>query len=106
MIPKNQPTIDSHHHFWRYSSAEYGWIDDSMAALRRNFLPDDLRATLRRAGVAGAVSVQARQSLEETDWLLKMAEQHDFLYGVVGWAPLADPAIEGILDRYAGRKKL
>ena len=83
--------VDSHHHFWKYSASEYGWIDDSMSALRRDFLPPDLRQTLTSAGVQSAVSVQARQSLEETDWLLAMAEQHDFIAGVAGWAPLADP---------------
>ncbi len=100
------PTIDAHHHFWKYTPEEYGWIDDSMAALRRDFLPADLRDTLAAAGVDAAVSVQARQSLEETEWLLGMAEQHAFLAGVVGWAPLADPGVEKILERLAARPKL
>ena len=34
--------IDSHQHFWIYDAAEYGWIDESMPALRRDFLPPDL----------------------------------------------------------------
>jgi L-fuconolactonase len=110
--------IDAHHHFWKYTPEEYGWIDDSMGALRRDFLPVDLRATLDgaaiqaksasrfAAGVDAAVSVQARQSLEETAWLLGMAEQHDFLAGVVGWVPLIDPGVEQILEHYASRPKL
>jgi len=100
------PIIDAHHHFWKYTPEEYGWIDDSMAALRRDFLPADLRATLAGAGVDAAVSVQARQSLEETEWLLGMSEQHDFLAGVVGWVPLADPGVGEILERLAARPKL
>ena len=98
--------VDSHHHFWKYSVEEYGWLDESMASLRRDFLPSDLREVLTACGVDGAVSVQARQSLEETAWLLDMAEQHNFILGVVGWVPLADPGVAGILEQVASRKKL
>jgi L-fuconolactonase len=62
--------IDAHQHFWRYNSDEFDWIDDSMAALRRNFLPHDLEPELNRAGFHGSIAVQARQSLDETKWLL------------------------------------
>jgi L-fuconolactonase len=78
--------IDAHHHLWRYTPAEYGWIDEPMAALRRDFGPEDLKREMDAAGIAGAVAVQARQTLEETRWLLDFAEKHDFLRGVVGWA--------------------
>jgi L-fuconolactonase len=101
-------TIDSHQHFWKYNAQEYGWIADdvSMAALRRDFLPADLQPALAAAGIDGAISVQARQSLEETEWLLDMAERHDFLVGVVGWAPLTDPDIARTVEKLAARGKL
>jgi len=99
-------TIDSHHHFWHYTTADYGWIDDEMKIIRRDFLPADLKATLAAAKVDGAISVQARQSLEETDWLLSLADEHEFLRGVVGWVPLASADVESHLQRYASRKKL
>ncbi len=83
--------IDSHHHFWRYTVEEFGWLDDSMAKIRRDFLPEDLRAEIRGAGVDGVISVQARQTLEETRWLLGLAEKNDFIKGVVGWVPLQFP---------------
>jgi len=35
--------IDAHQHFWVYDQREYAWIDDSMASLRRDFLPNDLK---------------------------------------------------------------
>ena len=98
--------IDAHHHFWKYDPIEYDWIDDSMSVIRRSFLPSDLKSEMDQAGMDGVVSVQARQSLEETDWLLEMASQNDFIKGVVGWLPLADEAIDGILDRYKGASKL
>jgi L-fuconolactonase len=96
--------LDAHQHFWKYSDAEYGWIDD--AALRRDFLPEDLHKELKSAGVDGAISVQARQTLAETEWLLSLAERSPFLKGVVGWVPLTSPTVEGDIEKFAARKKL
>jgi L-fuconolactonase len=91
-LPATNPeVIDAHHHLWQYSAIEYPWIDDSMAALRRDFLPADLVVELANAGVDGAVAVQARQVLQETHWLLELARSCDAIRGVVGWAPLAAP---------------
>jgi L-fuconolactonase len=101
--------IDAHHHFWNYSPLEYGWINPSMAILRRNYLPADLKAVARPAGIDGVISVQARQTVAETDWLLELAEQKenaDFIRGVVGWVPLISDKLEAELDRLVDRKKL
>ena len=94
--------IDSHHHFWRYTPEEFGWIDDSMAAIRRNFLPDELGNEIRPAGVDAVISVQARTSLEETHWLLENAERHDWIAGVVGWVPLEASGLADTLERITG----
>ncbi|HUT24154.1 MAG TPA: amidohydrolase family protein [Sumerlaeia bacterium] len=96
---------DAHHHFWKYNTKEYGWINDAMAKIRRDFLPTDLKKVIDAAGVDGVVSVQARQNVEETQWLLDMAGEHDFLRGVVGWVPLADPGVRECLDRFAPHPK-
>jgi L-fucono-1,5-lactonase len=80
--------VDAHVHFWRYDPAQYSWIDDSMAALRRDFLPADAKREMDRAGIDACVAVQARQSLEETRWLLELADIHPFITGVVGWVDL------------------
>ena len=93
--------IDTHHHFWNYDPVEFDWIDDDMAVIRKSFLPADLQATLADTGVEGVVSVQARQCIEETEWLLQMASDHDFIKGIVGWLPLADKEIEGVLEKYS-----
>ena len=98
--------VDAHHHFWRYSLAEYGWIDDRMAAIRRDFLPADLQREMRAAGVDAVVSVQARQSVEETRWLLDLATQNPFIAGVVGWVPLVSPSVEALLAPFAAHPKL
>lgn len=71
--------IDAHQHFWVYDQREYAWIDDSMASLRRHFLPDDLKPELERNGFQGSVVVQARQTLEETRWLLELATDASFI---------------------------
>jgi L-fuconolactonase len=77
-----------------------------MPALRRDFLPDDLSRETSAAGVDGVVSVQARQTVEETRWLLDLAAKHDFIRGVVGWVPLASPDVERELERFAVDPKL
>jgi len=98
--------IDSHHHFWKYSPQEYGWIGEGQSVLKRDFLPPDLKKEIDAAGVHGVVSVQARQTLEETRWLLELANKNDFIRGVVGWAPLISNDVEKDLEKFAGQKKL
>ncbi len=98
--------IDAHQHFWRYDQREYGWIDESMAALRRDFLPADLKPELERNEFQGCVAVQARQTLEETRWLLELAERAPFILGVVGWVDLRSPRLRFELERLAGKPKL
>ena len=97
-------TLDSHQHFWRYTDAEYGWIDDP--ALRRDFLPQDLHQQLRSAKIGGSICVQARQTVAETKWLLSLAGENEFLKGVVGWVPLTSPTVEREIEKFAANKKL
>lgn len=92
-----QRRIDAHHHLWRYDSCEFDWIDAPKAALKRDFLTEDLLPELRQAGVEGTIVVQARQSLAETDWLLSLAGATPEILGVVGWLPIADPGFAAIL---------
>lgn len=98
--------IDAHHHFWRYTLEQYGWIDDRMSRLRRDFLPADLEKEVHSADVDGVVTVQARQSLAETTWLLSLAEVSPMIRGVVGWAPIASEKFPGDLEQFRQRKKL
>lgn len=100
------PRVDAHQHFWKYSPAEFGWIDDSMAVIRRDFLPADLKPLLDKSGVDATVAVQACQTVEETEWLLGLAGEHPWIAGVVGWAPLIAPDVAQMLERLAGSPKL
>ncbi len=98
--------IDAHHHFWKYDPVEYGWIAEDMQVIRRDFLPEDLKQTIGTVGIDGVVSVQARQTVEETEWLLELARAHEFIRGVVGWMPLVSPSVTADLERFADNRKL
>lgn len=98
--------VDAHQHFWRYDAREYGWIDDRMVPLRRDFLPEDLGPVLRQDGFDACVAVQARQTLEETRWLLELADGHPFVVGVVGWVDLQSPDVRAQLESVTRHPKL
>ena len=98
-VPTPPRRIDAHHHLWRYDAQEYAWITDEMAAIRRDFLPIDLRDALGSARVDAAIAVQARQSVEETEWLLKCAHEAPEIAAVVGWLPLKSENLSGLLDK-------
>ena len=98
--------IDAHQHFWRYSPDEYAWIDDSMPALRRNFLPGDLKSELQRTGFDASIAVQTRHSLEETRWLLELAAAESLIVGVIGWVDLRSTDVRSQLAELAINPKL
>ena len=90
--------VDSHQHFWEYDEQQYSWIQPDWP-IRKSYLPADLKPLLRDTGFDGCVAVQARQSIEETRWLLGLAEQNRFVAGVVGWVDLRSPDVgEQLLD--------
>jgi len=98
---KTSMHIDAHQHFWIYEPKEYAWIDESMTALRRNFLPSDLENDLAESGFHGCIAVQARQTLEETRWLLELSAKSPFILGVVGWVDLQSPDVRSELEKFA-----
>jgi L-fuconolactonase len=98
--------IDSHQHFWRFEQAAYPWIQPSMTALRRDYLPEDLAPHLASARIDGVVAVQAQQTIEETRWLLGLADRHPAIRGVVGWAPLVADDVDDVLGELAQHARL
>ena len=96
--------LDAHHHFWDPALADYPWMTDDVAAIRRRFGPENLEPLLREHGVDGTVLVQARASLDETRWLLETAEATPFVLGVVGWIDLTDPEAARLLAELRGRR--
>src|SRR5579859_5446514 len=97
--------IDTHQHFWRYNPRDYVWMTDRMGSLRRDFLPADLAPLIAASGVGGTVAVQARQSLEESRWLLELAGRNPFVRGVVGWVDLRNPQVDEQLAEFAAHAK-
>lgn len=98
--------VDSHQHFWNYSPTEYGWISHEMPEIRKSFGPEDLQTLLDEQGIDACVSVQARQSLEENDYLIGLAEKHEFIKGLVGWVDLRSEKVEEELERYKAFPKM
>jgi L-fuconolactonase len=98
--------LDAHQHFWRYSPTEHTWMTGQMQALKQDFLPYDLKPLLDAIQFDGSIAVQARQTLEETRWLLELAEQYRFIKGVVGWVDLRSDWLPEQLERFAQHPKL
>lgn len=86
--------IDAHQHFWHFDPKKDSWITPDMAVIQKDFLPDDLLPVLQQHKVDGCVAVQASQTLAETDFLIQLASEHDFIQAVVGWIDLKAPADE------------
>lgn len=97
--------IDSHQHLWFYNEVDYGWITDELSKIRREFSPRDLQMELNANQFDGSIAVQARQSIEETEWLLELAEQNNFIKGVVGWVDLRSDNLESQLLRFSKKEK-
>ena len=98
--------IDSHQHFWRYDAAQYEWIDDSMQLLRRDFLPVEAKQEMTVARFDAGIAVQARQAVEETSWLLSLADEYPTIAGVVGWVDLQADDVRGQLEQVVAHPKL
>ena len=98
--------IDAHQHFWKYDPTQYEWIDDSMAVLRRDFGPEDLALALKENDFDGSIAVQARQSIQETRWLLDLADHSRQVLAVVGWVDLRAPNVKSQLRELTGNHKL
>ena len=97
--------IDSHQHFWIYDPNQYPWMTDELSAIRSNHLPEHLQVEFDRLGIDGSVAVQARQSLDESRWLLKMADESCLIKGVVGWVDLRSEHVEDQLAEFAEHPK-
>ena len=98
--------IDAHQHFWKYDAHRHSWINEEMAILKKDYLPVDLAAVYAKNGVEGSIAVQADQSEEETNFLLQLAADNDWIKGVVGWVDLRSPNLEERLNHYAKFEKL
>ena len=86
--------IDAHQHFWHYQPETHGWISDEMRVLRKDFTPEELKTVLADFSFDGSVVVQANETYDENDFLLDIAQKHNYIKGIVGWIDLLDPQAE------------
>jgi L-fuconolactonase len=98
--------IDAHHHLWKLSRADYGWIGDgnnpAVAPIERDYLVGDYRSLAAANGIIGSIAVQAAQTVAETRWLLEQARASGGLIkGVVGWIDLCDARAPEVLGNLA-----
>jgi L-fuconolactonase len=98
--------IDAHQHFWHFDPVRDAWITHEMEAIRRDFLPSDLKSVLDQNQMDGCVAVQAAQETAETDFLLQLANENDFIQGVVGWTDLQAPDLREQLAEYQKTPRL
>ena len=97
--------LDSHQHFWQVGRFDYPWMTPEVDVLCHDYLPDTLAPVLQRNTVAQTVLVQASNSLEETRWLLQLADANSFIAGVVGWVDLQSDDVRRQLDELAAYPK-
>ncbi|MBD0850215.1 amidohydrolase family protein [Maribacter arenosus] len=99
-------TIDAHQHFWRYEPLKHSWIDDSIAVIRKDFLPSDLKKVFVENDIDGCVAIQADQTLQETEFLVQLAKANEFIKGIVGWVDMRDKGVDAVLEKYSDQKEI
>ena len=99
--------IDAHQHFWKLDLPfNYGWLHTQQhEPICRSYLPADLKTHLDKCGIDKSVFVQTQHDVAENRWVLGLAEQNDFIAGVVGWVDLASEECESQLDEFRDHAK-
>ena len=98
--------IDSHQHFWTYNVNRDVWITEEMGRIRKNFYPNDSVELFAQNQIDGCIAVQADSSEEETFFLISLAEQSEFIKGIVGWVDLQSKNIESQLTYFSQFEKI
>jgi L-fuconolactonase len=98
--------IDAHHHLWRLSRGDYGWLTPDLATLYRDFEPADLAPLMAAGGVGGGIVVQAAATEAETRFLLALADQSPAILGVIGWTDFTAPDAAAAIARLAVHPRL
>ncbi|MHB2167228.1 amidohydrolase family protein [Alsobacter sp. R-9] len=96
--------IDAHQHYWHPGRGDYFWLSPD-SVLNRPFGPADMEPLLAEAGFQGTVLVQAAPTVEETEYMLGIADATDSVRAVVGWVDFTDPAHRAHLERLARHPK-
>ncbi len=97
--------IDAHQHYWEPRRGDYDWMAPDDPILARKYLPSDLAASLGKHGIARSVLVQAAATVEETEYLLRLADATETVAAVVGWVDFENPDHLHHLKRLAQHPK-
>ncbi|AIQ54756.1 amidohydrolase family protein [Paenibacillus sp. FSL R7-0331] len=97
--------IDAHQHYWKITRGDYGWITPELPVLYRDFMPVDLEPLLQTQSLDGSIIVQAAPTVEETDFILSIADKSPSVLGVVGWLDLFDPNHRRIYEKFRQHPK-
>jgi L-fuconolactonase len=97
--------IDAHQHFWNPARGDYHWMPKDNETLYRSYTPADLAPQLKQAGVDKTILVQAASTVEETEYMLGIADVTDFVGGIVGWVDFEKPDDIHHLKRLADHPK-
>jgi L-fuconolactonase len=98
--------IDAHQHFWALERGDYGWLTPELDVIYRDFLPQDLAPLLDQHGLSGTVLVQAAPTVEETRFMLSLADSNELVKGVVGWVDFENPAAPDLIAKLAEHRSL
>lgn len=97
--------IDAHQHFWQPARRDYGWMPDNHPVLTRPYAPRDLEPSISGLGIERTILVQAAPTVNETEYLLGIADASDIVSGVVGWIDFEDREDRATLERFAAHPK-
>jgi L-fuconolactonase len=97
--------IDAHQHYWHPARGDYDWMPLDSPVLARAYFPADLAPVLSKAGISKTVLVQAAASVEETDYLLGIADATPSVGAVVGWIDFENSAHLKHLQRLKNHPK-
>jgi L-fuconolactonase len=98
--------IDAHQHCWQFDPVKDSWITGEMSVIRRDFTPADLLPVLQQNGIDGTVLVQTCHTEDDNRFMLKLADENDFIKGVIGWVNLQSLNVEDRLKHYAQYSKM
>lgn len=97
--------IDAHQHFWKLSRGDYEWITPDLPILNKDFGPEDLLPLIQDANIDGTILVQATDTVPESEYMLSLADEHEWVLGVVGWVNMEAPDASQTICRLAKHPK-
>ncbi len=97
--------VDAHQHYWNPARGDYHWMPKDHPVLAKVYGPKDLAPLIEPQGITKTILVQAAQSVEETEYLLGIADATPSVMAVVGWIDFENREHLRQLQRLANHPK-